>query len=1444
MSRLARRSRTPRRSRKGRRSRRPLGPLFGLGLALAGLAVLWGCQGKLSPTAPVVPLKGANVVVSIPLTNQIKASLLGLPSNEVLYSVTGAGMTQITGSTGPIATSSLSVSGELDIDIPVPEGNARLMSFELVNPANQQALALGAALSDINAGGVSDIAVTLGSVTRTCYTVDASSFGTTISYFTFQQDTLLTTAGGSDLAIGPSGAGFALTAQGSNSVAYLGNGPIVNFDSVPSTFSTTSSASKQAAGVSPNTLQAGDVYIVSLGASGANGYAWLQILSPNQPFGLIPPGPIGPLFFYRWNTAPYFAYDSTTADNTAYTNNSNCPTHPPSPTNVPTNTFTPTYSPTATFSPTATLSPTQTNTFTPTLSPTNTFSPSPSYTPTLSPTTTNTGTPTLSPTMTGTWTATNSPTVSFTTTPTRTSTPTAQFTSTATPTNSATDSPTKTFTPQPTSTSSPTGTVTFTPSITGTFTRTFTATPTGTVTLTPTITSTPTETSTPVFTGTDTMTPSITSTLTISPTFTVSSTDTSTPTMTLSPTITLSPTVTATPTLTSTFTTTSTVTVTLSPTPTGSVSPTFTVTSTGTPTATITLTPTITPTFTPTFSPTSGGSSTATPTVTPSMTMTSTPTLTLTATLTVTPTNTHTPSPTASYTPINTPSLASAAVSCINTDGGDGACRVFQLAINANGPSGFSSESYALVKDLTNGNSAYVGPWGYNGGGTTFTANLSGESFGVTSTSSPVSAQLSVILLDATKAVTYGVLTPSGSPISLEAPPGYIENYNLTCTTTQEDGNCSIFNFSINPYTPACAATQISMIKLTNVSTGSSTLFGPVTYTCNNFNWNIPAEAMGVTQGPPALNQQFRADLYDSTGTVQWDSKMIGSLNLEYPGDYISSSSLSCVTTDNVTGACRAFLLNLNPNGPTGVNSTSYALVTDLNNGETDWVGPLNYTGTGDGFSVTLQPEDFGITSAVSQVAANFTVKLYNADETTLLDSAIPAGSPLTLEGPSEYIYNNSFGCITTAPDGNCQYFTFHTDLYNPSSSPVTTMVRLTDETAPTTLYLGPFVNDGPGNQAYAVTLDGELLGLSPGQTAPNHVFNEELTDATGVTVLDDQSAGTFSYEYASNYLAGSAVSCVLSDSGNGDCQGFALTVNADGPAGVTSVGTAVVTDTTNGQSTWIGPWTYVGTGDSYMVTLLGSDFGLTTETAGVSTNLTVKLYDETESILQDTDVPAGSPLTLEYPKEYIYNDSFACQTTAEDGLCTLFTFNTDLDNPGTQPVTTQVVLTDQTRGVSVFLGPFINNGGGNQAYAVTLDGAEFGLTAGQTAVGDSFEEQLFDSSGVTLLDTHAAGTFSYEYPANYLAGTSITPLLTDSGTGGVRSFVLTINANGPPGVESTSYALVTDTKNSSTTWAEFVSCADEMRPLPNTAIRAPRFGLSWLGAVARGTGQDRVNGA
>jgi sugar lactone lactonase YvrE len=327
---------------------------FLLALALV-LAVLIpsACQNKSTPTA-VARAGGYSLSVSLPVTKEIKASLLGVASNEVWYAVTGPDMSPVTGTAGPFSTSG--VSGEVDFSISLSQGPSRLMAFQLNNAANHQPLALGAVQMNVDSSA-NDVWVTMGSVARACYVVDTSADGGN-AYYTFQSGNLATTPAGSDLACTVIGAGYGFIAQGGNSIAYMGNGPLVNFAAVSAatTFMASSTLSKQAAGAPASLLQAGDVYCVSLGAGGANGHAWLQVTNPNQPSGL---GPSGPLFLFRFNaTLPYFAYGETTADANGTCGSSASPTLTPTLTPTATKTYTPTITPTLTVTPTPTFTST------------------------------------------------------------------------------------------------------------------------------------------------------------------------------------------------------------------------------------------------------------------------------------------------------------------------------------------------------------------------------------------------------------------------------------------------------------------------------------------------------------------------------------------------------------------------------------------------------------------------------------------------------------------------------------------------------------------------------------------------------------------------------------------------------------------------------------------------------------------------------------------------------------------------------------------------------------------------------------------------------------------------------------------------------------------------------------------------------------------------------
>src|SRR5262249_16285183 len=156
----------------------------------------------------------------------------------------------------------------------------------------------------------------------------------------------------------------------------------------------------------------------------------------------------------------------------------------------------------------------------------------------------------------------------------------------------------------------------------------------------------------------------------------------------------------------------------------------------------------------------------------------------------------------------------------------------------------------------------------------------------------------------------------------------------------------------------------------------------------------------------------------------------------------------------------------------------------------------------------------------------------------------------------------------------------------------------------------------------------------------------EQIFDASGVTLLDQTPAQTFGYEYPANYIASSSVGCVVADGGNGACQAFNLTINANGPPGINSTNYAYVTDLTNSHSVWVGPWPYSGSSTSFSVTLLPDDFSVS---SAVFTDLRVQLYDQTQAHVLDTSIPTGSPITLEQPAVYIFSGLFTSQATAED---------------------------------------------------------------------------------------------------------------------------------------------------------------------------------------------------
>jgi hypothetical protein len=177
-------------------------------------------------------------------------------------------------------------------------------------------LAIGAVPLNLITNPAADVVVDMGSVARNCYTLNVPGTGNYINpdFFTFSTDGLFGNAAGSlgdiQLNYGVGSAapltitGRPVSAYGApmTTVAYLGNGNFVDYDSIPpvSAFKTDSSLAKGAP------ISVDDIFCINLNP----GHAWVQVTavgngSLNQ----------GPSFRYRINSLlPYYGYEQTNAD--------------------------------------------------------------------------------------------------------------------------------------------------------------------------------------------------------------------------------------------------------------------------------------------------------------------------------------------------------------------------------------------------------------------------------------------------------------------------------------------------------------------------------------------------------------------------------------------------------------------------------------------------------------------------------------------------------------------------------------------------------------------------------------------------------------------------------------------------------------------------------------------------------------------------------------------------------------------------------------------------------------------------------------------------------------------------------------------------------------------------------------------------------------------------
>ncbi len=286
---------------------------FALGLALAVVA---GCE-----KGPSAPARNAALSVTLSRLDTIHPSFLGATQNEILYHLDGAGAPSGHGVYGPFTTALASGSVSFSLKVPSNPG-PHLLSLQLNDAASHQPLAVGAVQFDLSKGISGGLVVDMGSVTRNCYFTDESRnpgiasnpYCANGSSYSFGTDALIPGVFvGEDVFLNPASGQFTMDEDGSNSLAYLGNGEMVDFDRLPpvSQFYAFSYTAKAAAGAPVTTLQAGDIYCVAL-ASIPGGHAWVQITDP----GVV--NNTGPSFRFRVNsTLTYYGYEQTNVDITS-----------------------------------------------------------------------------------------------------------------------------------------------------------------------------------------------------------------------------------------------------------------------------------------------------------------------------------------------------------------------------------------------------------------------------------------------------------------------------------------------------------------------------------------------------------------------------------------------------------------------------------------------------------------------------------------------------------------------------------------------------------------------------------------------------------------------------------------------------------------------------------------------------------------------------------------------------------------------------------------------------------------------------------------------------------------------------------------------------------------------------------------------------------------------
>lgn len=322
------------------------------GVFFLSTIVFWGCNGA----RPSAPATMSTLTVKVPANSGKRAMAAVAASDVILYRVNGPNMFPVSGVIGTIPDSSIS-SGAYTFSINVPTGTQRVLSLQVNDAATSKPIALGASEFDLGTQNTAtDVTVELGSLTKVCYTQTVPSY--TISYYySYSFNTGTYNSGsyigpGNDIQIlydGYNGGFYFSDASSgySNTIAYMGNGSLVDYAYVPSGdhFSWTSYQSKsdqlfqptptpdptfipgvKKPALLPNVsapniikdLQAGDIYCIAI-SSIPGGHAWVQVTDGglatpdiNPPYYIVN---TSPSFIFRTNsTKTFYEFEQTFQD--------------------------------------------------------------------------------------------------------------------------------------------------------------------------------------------------------------------------------------------------------------------------------------------------------------------------------------------------------------------------------------------------------------------------------------------------------------------------------------------------------------------------------------------------------------------------------------------------------------------------------------------------------------------------------------------------------------------------------------------------------------------------------------------------------------------------------------------------------------------------------------------------------------------------------------------------------------------------------------------------------------------------------------------------------------------------------------------------------------------------------------------------------------------------